>query len=241
MKIFLCGQKYFGWLMFSILRDLKHEIVGVSAPVESGGKPDRLYRAAATLDVPFVIPGGSLQSSNMPDGVDLIIAAHSYDYVGMKTLAKTKLGGVGYHPSLLPLHRGKDAVKWTIRMGDRITGGSVYWLSKNVDGGPIAAQDWCFIPQDWDATRLWREKLQPMGVKLFLQTLEDLARGKIIAVPQDEGLATWEPSFDQSPIYRPDLPRIGALSGYEVISSREGLEGGWGGDLSASWKSIAGG
>jgi methionyl-tRNA formyltransferase len=155
----------------------------------------------------------------MPSGVDLIIAAHSHDYIGLKTLATTTLGGIGYHPSLLPLHRGRDAIRWTLRFGDKVTGGSVYWLSKNVDGGAIAAQEWCFVPPGWDATKLWRERLQPMGIRLLAQTLDDLDRGKIVAVPQDERLATWEPALDQPPIYRPDLPRIGNVPGFEVVSS----------------------
>lgn len=239
MKLFLCGQKYFGWLMFNLLREMGHEIVGVAAPVQSNGKPDRLYKAATHLDVPFVMPGGQLRHENMPEGCDLIIAAHSYDYVGTKTLAKTRLGGIGYHPSLLPLHRGRDAVRWAIRMGDPVTGGSIYWLSKQVDGGPIAAQDWCFIPPGWDAQRLWREKLQPMGIRLFTQTLEDLEQGRMIAIPQDESLATWEPSLDQPPIFRPDLTQLGSVEGFEVIRSKKQLEKPLA--VSDSWKQIAGG
>lgn len=235
MKIFLCGQKYFGWLVFNIIRELGHEIVGVAAPQGE----DRLYRAAYNLDVPYLIPGGQLRYETMPDGIDLIVAAHSHDYVGMKTLGKTRLGGIGYHPSLLPLHRGRDAVRWTIRMGDKVTGGTVYWLSKNVDAGPIAAQDWCFVPPGYDATRLWRELLQPMGVRLIAQTLEDLSAGTIVAVPQDEAIATWEPSLDRPPIYRPDLPRIGAIEGYQVVTSKTQLEPSLA--VSDSWKILAGG
>lgn len=239
MKIFLCGQKYFGWLVFNLLRDLKHEIVGVAAPVKHGSEPDRLWRAATNLDVPVVIPGGTLTVDNLPEGVDLIICAHSYDFVGLKTLAKAKLGGIGYHPSLLPLHRGRDAVRWTIKMGDRITGGTVYWLNKTVDGGPVAAQEWCFVRPEWDATQLWREKLQGMGIRLIAKTLSDIQSGRIVAIPQEKGLATWEPSMDTQPIFRPDLPRIGAIEGYEVIASKEALEDDFG--VSRHWKVLAGG
>lgn len=242
MKIFLCGQKYFGWLTFNILREMRHDIVGVSAPVENDrGEPDRLYKAAIARDVPRVLAGGSLTVDTLPNDVDLIVAAHSYDYVGMKTLRKSKLGGIGYHPSLLPLHRGRDAVRWTIRMGDRITGGTVYWLDKNVDGGPIAAQDWCLVPPGWDATRLWRERLQPMGIRLFAQTIEDISKGKIIAIPQDNECATWEPSMDRPPIFRPDLDQLGAVDGYKVIRSRKQLEREWGEGISSSWRKVAGG
>lgn len=239
MRIFLCGQKYFGWLIFGVLRDLGHEIIGVAAPVEVGGKPDKLYKAAMGLDVPHVIRGGTLNADNIPAGVDLIVCAHSYDFVGVKTLKKARLGGIGYHPSLLPLHRGRDAIRWALKMGDRVTGGSVYWLTKNVDGGPIAAQDYCFIPPGITPDALWREVLQPMGVKLFIKVIKDLESGKIVAVSQDERFATWEPSMDRPPVFRPDLDQLGAINGFEVIKGRAHQGDDWG--LSHSWRSLAGG
>jgi methionyl-tRNA formyltransferase len=153
--------------------------------------------------------------------LDLIVAAHSYDFIGSRTLAKTRLGGIGYHPSLLPLHRGRDAIRWTIRLHERVTGGTVYWLTKNVDAGPIAAQDYCLVPPDWDAKRLWRERLQPMGLRLLAQALGDLDQGRIVAIPQEDACATWEPALDQAPLYRPDLPQLGAIPGFEVVASAE--------------------
>lgn len=233
MKIFLCGQKHFGWLIFNILRELGHEVIGVAAP-----EGDRLYRAAYHGDVPYLVLGGCLNAETMPEGADLIVAAHSYDYVGARTLGKTKLGGIGYHPSLLPLHRGRSAIDWTLRMHDRVTGGSVYWLSKNVDGGAIAAQEWCFVPPGCDSSQLWREKLQPMGVRLFSQVLGDLERGRIVAIPQDESLATWEPSLNQPPIFRPDLFQIGNIAGYKTVSAAAQLESPLA--VSQHWKVIAG-
>lgn len=214
MKVFLCGTRYFGAKVFETITAAGHEVIGVSAPIG-----DRLHRAAVRTGVPHIIMAGTLNGDTMPDGADLIIAAHSRDFIGAATLRKTVLGGIGYHPSLLPLHRGRDAIRWAVRMGDRVTGGSVYWLSRNVDGGPIAAQDWCFIPPNADPTDLWREVLQPMGLRLLLRVLEDLSRGIVVAVPQDERLATWEPSLDQPPIFRPDLPRIGAPAGFTYVTS----------------------
>lgn len=214
MKVFLCGTRYFGQQVFEAITAAGHEVIGVSAPIG-----DRLHRAAVSAGVPHVITAGTLSADTMPEGADLIVAAHSHDFIGAATLRKTVLGGIGYHPSLLPLHRGRDAIRWAIRMGDRVTGGSIYWLSRNVDGGPIAAQDWCFIPPGADPGELWREVLQPMGLRLILRTLDDLSRGVVVAVPQDERLATWEPSLDQPPIFRPDLPRIGAPAGFTYVTS----------------------
>lgn len=108
-------------------------------------------------------------------------------------------------------------------MGDPVAGGSVYWFTDNVDGGPIAAQDWCFVPPGTDYRELWRDTLFPMGVELLLRVLKDLDNGRIVAVPQDDraGVATWEPSWDREPLHRPELLQIGAgPTGFEVTGER---------------------
>lgn len=221
MRVFLCGQRYFGQETYELLKALGCEVVGVSAPARHpDGSEDRLFRRAS-LDGVRVIPGG-LRADDLPDGLDLIVAAHSWDFISRKARNRAALGAIGYHPSLLPLHRGRDAVRWAVKMGDRITGGTVYWLTDNVDAGPIAAQDWCFIHPGDDAQSLWRRSLQPMGLRLFHQVLTDIAGGLLVKIPQDETLATWEPSWERQPIPRPDLLMLGgAIPGYQVILERK--------------------
>jgi methionyl-tRNA formyltransferase len=171
------------------------------------------------------LPSGQLKSETKPSGVDLIISAHSHDFIGRRTRLKARLGGIGYHPSLLPLHRGRDAIRWTLKMGERITGGSIYWLSDYTDGGDIAAQDWCFVRPDDDAESLWRRELFPIGLRLFARVLDDLELGLVVAVPQDETLATWEPSWQRPPLRRPDLLLLGngTEPGFSVARDRAAL------------------
>jgi methionyl-tRNA formyltransferase len=173
-----------------------------------------------------VLTSGLLKASTLPSGVDLIIAAHSHDFISDKTRQKTVLGAIGYHPSLLPVHRGRDAIAWAIRMRDRITGGSVFWLNDKIDAGDIAAQKHVFIhPKDTPET-LWRTRLFPLGIELLGRVLSDLANGVIVAIPQDDSLATWEPSIGRPPIYRPDLPQLGAPpSGFTVVKRDNTLSG----------------
>lgn len=70
----------------------------------------------------------------------------------------------------------------------------------------------------WTADELWRQALQPLGVELLRKTLRDVAEGKLVCVPQDHRLATWEPALDPPALYRPDLPRLGRMpEGYRVV------------------------
>lgn len=58
---------------------------------------------------------------------------------------------------------------------------------------------------------LWQRELAPMGLRLFARVLDQVASKRIVATPQDTALATWEPALDNvPPLWRPDVPRIGA-------------------------------
>lgn len=206
MRLLIAGQKRFGAETYRLCRRLGHDVVAVAA------EDDR---------VPW-IRAGELRADCVPDGTDLIVAAHSHDYLGRRTRLRARLGAIGYHPSLLPLHRGRDAVRWTVKMGDRVTGGTVYWLSDALDAGDIAAQDFCLVRPGDTALELWRRDLFPLGLRLFERVLRDLARGVVVRIPQDDALATWEPSWDRPPVFRPELPLLGngAPAGYRVVRER---------------------
>lgn len=215
MRILISGQKQFGADVFNLVRQLGHVVVAVAAPAVSGSKtttgeamPDRLRFAAESAGVPW-IPSENLRAATVPDGTDLIVAAHSHAFIGRATRNRARLGAIGYHPSLLPLHRGRDAVRWVVHMRERVTGGTIYWLTDTMDGGPIAAQAHVMIRPDDTAGSLWRERLAPLGLRLFGRVLRDLAAGRRVAVPQEEDLATWEPSWDRPPVFRPELPALG--------------------------------
>lgn len=235
MKIYLCGQKSFGAAALRLLAKLGHQVVGVSSPPYhnerlrdgTGGesdRPDPLRCEAARLGVPWMA-AGILRERTVPTGLDLIVAAHSHDYLSRQVRQATRLGAVGYHPSLLPLHRGRDAVRWAVKMRERVTGGTVYWFDDRVDAGPVAAQGWCFIRPGDDASELWKRELFPMGLRLIERVVTDLATGTMVAIPQDETLATWEPALNPPRLHRPDLPAIGRLEGMKVVAMAEEIPG----------------
>jgi len=223
MNIFLCGQKAFGAAVLKLCIDKGLNIVGVSSPRKNsrGDRTDMTAQLAARHGIPWQ-KAGELNADTLPGDVDLIVAAHSFDFIGAATRRKTRLGAIGYHPSLLPVHRGRDAVRWAVHMGDKITGGTIYWLSDNMDGGDIAAQRHVFIRPGESASELWRRALFPLGVELFGAVLDDIVGGTLVMIPQDNTCATWEPSIDRQPVFRPDLPRIGAIPGYTVKTSNSG-------------------
>jgi methionyl-tRNA formyltransferase len=215
MNIYLSGQGAFALAVAEALVAEGHKIVGVAAPRQRKGRSfadddanpmtwDRLRSWAYPCGIDWT-PSTDLRAHHVPDNTDVILAAHSHAFIGRRTRARARVAAIGYHPSLLPLHRGRDAVRWTIRDGDRVTGGSIYHLTERTDAGAIAAQEHIIVPPGSTVESLWREHLAPLGVRLIVRVLDDLARDIRIEVAQDEALATWEPAMGVAPLFKPEL------------------------------------
>ena len=120
MKIVLFGQK---WLAAEVLKAITAlpgvDVVTVCPDTET---PDVLRRAAFELGIP------SSRDMDALPRCDMAVAAHCQRYIPTAVRSRCGLGVLAYHPSLLPRHRGRDAVKWAVAMRDPITGGTVYWM-----------------------------------------------------------------------------------------------------------------
>ena len=192
MKCTLVGSRFFGAKVFEMLLADGADIARAVAPAGD----DRLALAAQAAGVPVHLLENpkNVPAAAIADGTDLIVAAHTHARVSDEALGRSRLGGVGYHPSLLPRHRGIAAVEWTILEGDPIAGGSVYHLAETMDGGAIAAQDWCFVLKGETARELWERALAPMGLDLLTRVVRDARQtGRLPARPQDERFATRAP------------------------------------------------
>lgn len=208
LNIFISGQKYFGGLVLSeMLKSPFVNVVGVCCPV--GDK--HIGKAAALHGIP-VMASGSLSADSLPEGVDIGITAHSHDYVGRATRYKAKIGWIGYHPSLLPRHRGRSSIEWAIKMRDYVTGGTTFWLNSGIDRGDIIDQELVWIdPKLFSmdikkaARILWEHELQAIGVSLINRAISSAALGVIKRAPQDNRFSTFEPCIDAPDLFRPDL------------------------------------
>jgi methionyl-tRNA formyltransferase len=203
MKLAIVGSRYFGATVFEALRkEAGVQIVGVVAPEAD----DRLAKAAVAAGVPLhVLANPKIVPAEAVPEVDLIVAAHTHARVSNEALAKARLRGVGYHPSLLPRHRGIAAVEWTILEGDPIAGGSVYHLADGWDAGAVAAQDWCFVARGDTARDLWERELAPMGLRLLAQVVRHARdHGELPAKTQDPRFATKAPMLKKAVVLTED-------------------------------------
>ncbi len=195
-NVMIVGQKWLAAELLKTCLDRQLNITCVAAPDST----DRLAVSAAAHGLPFVVVKSRLRVEDVPADTDIILCAHAHCYITAEARNISKHGALGYHPSLLPRHRGRDAIHWAIHMREPMTGGTVYWMDDGADTGAIAAQDWCWIsPSDTPAT-LWRDKLAPMGLKLLVQVLDDLLKGDLQKAEQDGQYATWEPAVKVKPL-----------------------------------------
>jgi glycine cleavage system regulatory protein len=224
MKCALVGSRFFAASVFEALRHEEGiEFTSIVAPAAD----DRLALAARAagisvhvLDNPKMVPGEAIA-----EGTDLIIAAHTHARVSDDALARSRLGGIGYHPSLLPRHRGIAAVEWTILEGDVIAGGSVYHLADGWDAGAIAAQDWCFVNKGETARELWERALAPMGIDLLRKVVQ-IARvqGSVPANLQDQRFATRAPMIRKAVVLTEESsPTVTSLVVSIVGADRQGI------------------
>jgi methionyl-tRNA formyltransferase len=194
MRITLVGSRHFGVTTLNMLRE--HHVTLVRVVVHDG--EDRLAAAARAAGIEVVVQADPklVTAAEIAPDTDLIVTAHSHARVSREALAASKLGGIGYHPSLLPRHRGIAAVEWTIKEGDPIAGGSIYHLADRMDAGAIAAQDWVFVKKGETARELWERALAPLGLRLLAEVIDyGKVNGSLPAKPQDEQFATKAPNL----------------------------------------------
>src|SRR3954465_8809656 len=105
MRITLVGSRHFGVTTLNMLREHSVSIVRVVV----ADAEDRLAAPAKAAGIEVGVqanPKLGVAPEIAPDP-DLIITAHSHARIGKDALAAARLGGIGYHPSLPPRHRGK--------------------------------------------------------------------------------------------------------------------------------------
>ncbi|BCH58499.1 methionyl-tRNA formyltransferase [Agrobacterium vitis] len=181
MKIGIIGQKWLAHQVFDQLRQ-SYEIGFVAVPNET----DRLHTTAIEAGIPIICYKAEGLQPLLRHPVDLLICAHAFVFIpaGVRAIASH---AIGYHPSLLPLHKGRHSIEDAINAGDRITGGTVYHLTDAMDAGPLAFQNWCFIHEGETAISLWRRALAPMGVEMLVRAADHLSvYGFVPAEDQEE-------------------------------------------------------
>src|SRR5688572_24447375 len=61
--------------------------------------------------------------------------------LGQAILQITRRGVIGYHPALLPRHRGRHPLIWALALGLHETGSTFFYMDEGADSGDILDQE----------------------------------------------------------------------------------------------------
>ncbi|MBZ3882818.1 Mitochondrial 10-formyltetrahydrofolate dehydrogenase [Sciurus carolinensis] len=201
LKLALIGQSLFGQEVYSHLRKEGHRVVGVFTVPDKDGKADPLALAAEKDGTPvFKFPRWRVKGKTIKEvaeayrsvGAELNVLPFCTQFIPMDVIDGPRHGSIIYHPSILPRHRGASAINWTLIMGDKKAGFSIFWADDGLDTGPILLQRSCDVKPNDTVDALYNRFLFPEGIKAMVKAVQLIADGKAPRVPQPEEGATYE-------------------------------------------------
>jgi len=116
---------------------------------------------------------------------DLILVIGWSQLLKNPLLKIPKIGTIGSHPTELPKFRGRAPIPWSIIKNLKESALTLFWIQEGTDNGPILAQRKFLISQHDDASSLY-EKMTSLGKIMILDNLNQIKKGKIIKIVQDE-------------------------------------------------------
>ena len=208
LRILFMGSSSFAVPSLAALEKTSHTIVGVfTAPDKPQGRGKHLGTSAVKqyaesrglaiyqpprLRAPEV---QTLLKSLRPD-LQIVVAFRKlpqqiWDFPAM--------GSVNLHASLLPAYRGAAPIHWALIRGEKQTGITTFFITEQIDTGPILLQAEVAIAAD-DTLASLHDRMSQQGADLLLRTVAGLAEGKLVSRPQASALAEMPvaPKIDRS-------------------------------------------
>jgi len=107
-------------------------------------------------------------------------------------LAIPRLGLINVHASLLPRYRGAAPIQRAVMAGEKETGVTIMRIVKELDSGPTFASRTIPIPAGATSGDV-EAALAPVGARLLMDVVEQIAAGRAVETPQDHARATYAP------------------------------------------------
>jgi methionyl-tRNA formyltransferase len=177
----------------ALLDSPRHEVVAaVTRPPAPAGRGRRTVASpvaslAAEAGIPVLAPAKAGDPEFLARLADLEVDACAVVAYGAllpkAALAVPKAGWINLHFSLLPAWRGAAPVQHALLHGDEVTGASTFLIEEGLDTGPVYGVVTETIRPDDTAGDLL-ERLSASGAGLMVATMDGIADGSLVAVPQ---------------------------------------------------------
>ena len=201
MKILFMGTPDFAlFSLRALVEQSGHEICGViTQPDKPKGRgytllppPVKVY--AEEKGIPVYQPStlrdeafAQLLGDLDPD----LIAVVAYGKIlPLNVIDYPKYGCINVHGSLLPEYRGAAPMQRAVIDGKRVTGITTMYMAEGLDTGDMLLK-YEFAIGENDNFETVHDGLGMLGAKALLDTVEMLAEGKAVRIPQDDSLSTY--------------------------------------------------
>jgi methionyl-tRNA formyltransferase len=121
--------------------------------------------------------------------IDLALVYAYGDLIPKKLLTLPKYGFWNIHPSLLPKYRGTSPIATPLINGDKKTGVTIIKMDKEIDHGPIIAQE-SLVIEDNDKRPDLEKKLTDLGFEMFKKLIMSPYRDELF-IKQNHKEATY--------------------------------------------------
>ncbi len=161
-------------------------------------RPPPVKRAAETLELavrqPERVSRGDGLEALRSAGPDLMVVCAFGEILGEKALAAPPLGAINLHASLLPRFRGAAPIQRALMAGERTTGVTVQWMTREMDAGDILLQREVTIEEEEDFAGL-HDRLAALGAEATRESVALIRQGAGPRIPQNDEQATYAPAI----------------------------------------------
>lgn len=200
LRIVFMGTPEFAVATLGSLLMNGFNVVGVvTAPDKPSGRGRKLTMSAVKEFADFsYLP--ILQPENLKDPQFLktlsSLKADLFIVVAFRMLPEAvwkmpPMGTINLHASLLPQYRGAAPINHVIINGERTTGVTTFYISKDIDTGNLLMREEVQIFPYENAGDL-HDRLMKLGASLVIRTIKGLAAKTLIPMPQSQFLLPGE-------------------------------------------------
>ncbi|TMP02090.1 methionyl-tRNA formyltransferase [Pseudoalteromonas sp. S3178] len=200
LRIIFAGTPDFAARHLQALIQSEHQIVGVySQPDRPAGRGKKLKASEVkALALEHNLPVFQPESLKSDDALaelkslnaDIMIVV-AYGLILPKAILEApRLGCLNVHGSILPRWRGAAPIQRAIWAGDEQTGVTIMQMDEGLDTGDMLHISRCAINADETSASLYT-KLAELGPDALIETVNKLAKGELVAEPQNDELANY--------------------------------------------------
>lgn len=200
MRVVFFGSTRFSCIVLRELLNGAHEVVGaVTQPDQPSGRrltlcPTPVCEEALELDIPVLKPERVKGNPEFRRALaalrpEAFLLASFGQIISRKVLALTEWP-LNVHPSALPKLRGASPTRTALLMGLDATECCIMRMTPRLDDGDVLLREPLAIPRDWNFAQLI-DAVGPLGGRLAVRVLDQVADGTVTLTPQDHDQATY--------------------------------------------------